>query len=230
MDMIIKLPHPLKTETQKKQARLRRKDLEDQLRNSEFGIAYIDAQEDVINLGRPLENNLWQQANELQDSLYKQLGLTPEVFDGTADYMVMNNYYNRTITPVLAAITESMERVFLSKNARTRGECIKYFRDPFRLIAIDELADLADRFLRNEIMSSNELRGELGLKPVNDPRADELRNKNLNPTDGVYYPSTDNEMNLQNQMAAQQMMEGQMPPEEYGGYDEGTGAGEYGEQ
>lgn len=220
LDIIIQLPYTLKSETRLEQANQRRKNLEEQLKNSELGIGYIDSTEKVIQLGRTLENNLWKQAQDLTDMLYSQMGLSPTIFDGTADYNVLNNYYNRVIDPILVAISEAMCRVFISKNARTRGETIKYFRDPFRLIPINELADMADRFTRNEILSSNELRGALGFKPVQDERADELRNKNLNPTDGIYYPSTDNDVNAYNQEQAAEMIEEQpytdydVPPEE----------------
>jgi len=215
LDIIIQLPYALKSETRLEQANQRRKNLEDQLKNSELGIGYIDSTEKVIQLGRTLENNLWKQAQDLTDMLYSQMGLSPTIFDGTADYNVMNNYYNRVIDPILVAISEAISSVFISKNARTRGETIKYFRDPFRLVPVTEIADMGDRFTRNEILSSNELRGALGFKPINDARADELRNKNLNPTEGVYYPSTDDAVNAYNQDQAYQMMgQEQMPPEE----------------
>lgn len=216
LDIIIQLPYTLKSETKLEQANQRRKNLEEQLKNSELGIGYIDSTEKVIQLGRTLENNLWKQAQDLTEMLYSQMGLSPTIFDGTADYNVMNNYYNRTVDPILVAISEAISSVFISKNARTRGETIRYFRDPFRLIPVDELANMADRFTRNEILSSNELRGALGFKPINDPRADEVRNKNLNPTDGVYYPSTNNDVNAYNQQQAEEMMgqEQQMYPEE----------------
>lgn len=190
LDIIIQLPYALKTEAKLEQANIRRKILEDQMKNSELGIGYIDASEKVIQLGRTLENNLWKQAQELEDKLYAQLGLSPEVFNGTADYMVMNNYFNGTIVPILRAITESMRRVFISRNAQTRGETVMYFRDPLKSLSIADVADVGDRLTRNEILSPNEFRGALGYRPNPDPKSDELRNRNIAPTEGYDYPST----------------------------------------
>lgn len=190
LDIIIQLPYALKTEAKLEQANIRRKNLEDQLKNSELGIGYIDASEKVIQLGRTLENNLWKQAQELEDKLYAQLGLSPEVFNGTADYLVMNNYFNGTIVPILRAITESMRRVFISRNAQTRGETVMYFRDPLKSLSIADVADVGDRLTRNEILSPNEFRGALGYRPNPDPKSDELRNRNIAPTEGYQYPTT----------------------------------------
>lgn len=186
LDLIIQLPYVIKTEARREQAENRRKDIEAQLAGSRYGIAYTDGTERITQLNRSVENNLWTQVKELTSMLYNQLGLTQAIFDGTADEKQLTNYYNRTIDPILSAISEEMMRKFLTKTARTQGQAIKYFRDPFRLVAINEIAEMADKFTRNEILSSNELRAEIGFRPVDDPRADELRNKNLNeeaPTD-----------------------------------------------
>ena len=162
------------------QAEERRKNLEAQLSGSQLGIGYIDATEQVIQLNRAVENNLWSQAKELQADLYNQLGLTQSIFDGTADEAIMLNYYDRTIKPIMNALTEEIERKWISKNARTRGQAIRYFKDPFRLTPPTQLAEIADKFTRNEIMTSNELRAIIGLKPSSDPRANMLINSNLN--------------------------------------------------
>lgn len=183
LDIIIQLPYVIKSEARLKQAEDRRKQLEDQLNGSKYGIAYTDATEKITQLNRSAENNLMGQIEYLTSMLYSQLGITQDVFDGTADEKTMLNYYNRTIEPILSAITDEMKRKFLTKTARTQGHSIKFFRDPFRLVPVNEMADIADKFTRNEILSSNELRAIVGYKPVNDPRADELRNKNLNMTD-----------------------------------------------
>ena len=153
-----------------------------QLVGSKYGIAYTDGTERITQLNRPVENTLWAQAKELETRLYNQLGLTEAVFDGTADEKTMINYYNRTIDPILSAIADEMMRKFLTKTARTQGQAILYFRDPFKLVPVSELADIADKFTRNEIASSNEIRAEIGWKPAKDPRADELINKNINHT------------------------------------------------
>lgn len=180
LDLIIQLPYVIKTEARREQAENRRKDIEAQLAGSRYGIAYTDGTERITQLNRSVENNLWTQVKELTSMLYNQLGLTQAIFDGTADEKQLTNYYNRTIDPILSAISEEMMRKFLTKTARTQGQAIKYFRDPFRLVAINEIAEMADKFTRNEILSSNELRAEIGFRPIDDPRADELRNKNLN--------------------------------------------------
>lgn len=180
MDLIIQLPYSLKTDLRRNQAEERRKAITDQLMGSKYGIAYIDQAEKIVQLNRPIENTLWQQATDLTAMLYQQLGISDTILNGTADEQTMKNYYNNTIDPVLSAITEEMIRKFLTKTARTQGQSIKYFRDPFKLVPVSQLADIADKFTRNEIASSNELRAEIGWKPSKDPRADELRNKNLN--------------------------------------------------
>lgn len=180
MDLIIQFPYSLKSELRRQQAEERRKAITDQLTGSKYGIAYIDQAEKIVQLNRPIENNLWTQATDLTAMLYQQLGISQSILDGTADEQTMRNYYNNTIDPVLCAITEELIRKFLSKTSRTQGHSIKYFRDPFKLVPVSQLADIADKFTRNEIASSNELRAEIGWKPSKDPRADELRNKNLN--------------------------------------------------
>lgn len=180
LDLIIQLPYVIKTPGRKQQAEIRRKDIEAQLAGSKYGIAFTDGTERITQLNRSVENNLWTQAKELTSMLYNQLGLTQSVFDGTADEKTMINYYNGTIDIILSAITEEMIRKFLTKTARSQGQSIKYFRDPFKLVPVKDLAEIADKFTRNEIATSNEMRSEIGWKPSNDPRADMLRNKNLN--------------------------------------------------
>lgn len=179
LDLIIQLPYIIKTQARQDQAEMRRKSIEAQLINSKYGIAYTDGTERITQLNRPVENNLWAQVKDLTSMLYNQLGLTETIFDGTADEKTMINYYSRTIEPILRAITEEMTRTFLTKTARTQGQSIKYFRKPFQLVPLSELAEIADKFTRNEIATSNEIRAEIGWKPANDPSADELRNKNL---------------------------------------------------
>ena len=180
LDLILQLPYVVKTEARKQQAEIRRKELEDQLTGSKYGVAYTDGTEKVIQLNRAVENNYWTQAKELMTMLYNQLGLTQNIFDGTADEATMLNYYNRTVDPIMLAITEEFRRKFLSKKAISTGQSILYFRDPFRLVPVSELANIADKFTRNEILSSNEVRTEIGYRPSDQPGADELRNKNLN--------------------------------------------------
>ena len=180
LDLIIQLPYVIKSDARRAQAEARRQQIEDQLMGSKYGIAYTDGTERITQLNRSIENNLWTQASDLTAMLWQQLGISQSILDGTADEKVMLNYYDHTINPILTAICEEMIRKFLTKNARTRGQTIKYFRDPFKLVPVSQLADIADKFTRNEIASSNELRAEIGWKPSKDPRADELRNKNLN--------------------------------------------------
>lgn len=180
LDLILQVPYVIKTETRKNQAIQRRDDIANQLKDSKYGIAYTDGTEKITQLNRPAENNLMGQIEYLTSMLYSQLGLAKEIFDGVADEKQMLNYYNRTVEPMLSAIVDSMKRVFLTKTARSQGQTIMFIRDPFRLVPVDNLADIADKFTRNEIISSNEMRGIIGLKPSNDPKADELRNKNLN--------------------------------------------------
>lgn len=179
LDLIIQLPYVLKGEQRIKNAEDRRSTLERQLNNSKLGIGYIDSAEHVIQLNRSLDNNLMKQIEYLQSMLYSQLGITQSILDGTADEKTMLNYFSRTIEPIVFAIACEMRRKFLSKTARTQGQSIFYFRDPFKLVPVTELADIADKLTRNEIASSNEMRQKIGWKPSTDPKADELRNKNL---------------------------------------------------
>lgn len=180
LDLIIQLPYVIKSEARKQQAEARRKDIEMQLTGTKYGIAYTDGTERITQLNRPIENNIMSQVEYLTNMIYAQLGLSQKIFDGTASESEMLNYYNRTIEPILASITEEMSRKFLTKTARTQHHTIRYFRDPFKLVPVNQIADIADRFTRNEILSSNEVRSLIGYKPVDDSRADELRNKNMN--------------------------------------------------
>lgn len=180
LDLIIQLPYVIKSEARRKQAEDRRKDIEMQLSGSKYGIAYADGTERITQLNRPLENNLLKQIEYLTGMLYSQLGITQSILDGTADEKTMLNYYNRTIEPIVSAIVDAMKRRFLTKTARTQGQTISYFRDPFRLVPVIELAEIADKFTRNEIMTSNEIRQVVGMKPSDDPKADQLVNSNLN--------------------------------------------------
>lgn len=180
LDLIIQLPYSVKSPTRKSQANDRVNDIEDQLKNSKYGIAYIDGTEKVTQLNRPLENNLMKQVEYWTNLLFSQLNMTQSILDGTADESTMTNYYARTIEPIISSITDEMKRKFLSKTARTQGQSIEYFIDPFRLIPPKDLAEIADKFTRNEIMTSNEFRQIIGRKPSDDPRADLLRNRNLN--------------------------------------------------
>lgn len=180
LDLIIQLPYVIKSEMRKEQAEHRRRQIEEQLTGSKYGIAYTDGTERITQLNRAVENNLWTQASDLTAMLYQQLGISQTILDGTADEQVMLNYYDHTINPILTAICEEMMRKFLTKTARKQGQAIKYFRDPFKLVPVSQIADIADKFTRNEIASSNEVRAVIGWKPAKDPRADELRNKNLN--------------------------------------------------
>lgn len=183
LDLIIQLPYVTKSPQKQAEAKRRRKEIEDQLSTSKLGIAYTDGTEKVTQLNRSLDNNLWTQVKELTEQLYSQLGVTPSILDGTADEATRINYFNSTIEPICSAIVDEFERKFLTKTARTQGQAIVFFRDPFKLVPVSQLADIADKFTRNEIMTSNEIRGEIGMKPVKDPKADMLMNKNLNMTD-----------------------------------------------
>ena len=188
LDMIIKLPYAIKGTTRQRQAEERRKKIEDQLTDSKYGIAYIDGTESITQLNRPVENNLMKQIEYLTNLLFSQLGLTQAILDGTADEKTMLNYYNRTIEPILSGITDEMKRKFLTKTARTQGQTIKFFRDPFKLVPVTEIAEIADTLTRNEIASSNEIRQIMGWKPSSDPKADELRNSNISaPNDEREY-------------------------------------------
>ena len=180
LDLIIQLPYVIKTEARRQQAENRRKDIENQLAGSKYGIAYTDGTERITQLNRSVENNLMKQIEYLTSMLYSQLGITTTILDGTADEQTMLNYNNRTIEPILSAIVDEMKRKFLTKTARSQRQSIAFFRDPFRLVPVNNLAEIADKFTRNEIMTSNEFRQIVGMKPSKDPRADELRNKNLN--------------------------------------------------
>lgn len=180
MDLIIQLPYTVRSDARKAQAEERRKDIEMQLVGSKYGIAYADATERITQLNRPVENNIMAQIEYLTNMIYSQLGMSQKIFDGTADDVEMLNYNNRTIEPILSSITDEMTRKFLTKTARTQHHTIKFFRDPFKLVPVSQIAEIADKFTRNEILSSNEVRSIIGYKPVDDIRADELRNKNLN--------------------------------------------------
>lgn len=193
LDLIIQLPYMIKHEAKRKQAEERRRQIEMQLAGSKYGIAYIDGTEKITQLNRSVENNLLKQIEYLSNVVYSQLGLTTSVFDGTADEKTMLNYYNRTIEPVLSALVDEMKRKFLTKTARTQGQSITFFRDPFRLVPTNDLAELADKFTRNEIVTSNEFRQVLGFKPSDDPRADELRNSNLNASPDEEHMNVDGE-------------------------------------
>ena len=184
LDLIIQLPYIVKSDARRQQAEKRRKDIEMQLTSSKYGIAYTDGTEHITQLNRAVENNLMSQVEYLTSMLYSQLGITKEVMDGSADEKTMLNYYNRTIEPILASIVDEMKRKFLTKTARSQKQSILFFRDPFKLVPVADLAEIADKFTRNEIMSSNEVRQVVGLKPVDSASADELRNKNLNPISG----------------------------------------------
>lgn len=194
LDLIIQLPYVIKTEARKKQAEDRRKDIEQQLKGSKYGIAYTDGTERITQLNRPVENNLLKQIEYLTNLMYSQLGITQAVMDGTADEKTMLNYNNRTIEPIVSAIVDSMKRTFLSKTARTQGKSIMAFRDPFKLVPVSEIAKIADTFTRNEIMTSNEIRQLVGMKPFDDPKADQLINSNISqpaediPMDEGMYP------------------------------------------
>ena len=179
LDLIIQLPYVIKTDARRKQAEDRRKDIEMQLSGSKYGIAYTDGTERITQLNRPVENNLLKQIEYLTNMLYSQLGITQSVMDGTADEKTMLNYTNRAIEPILAAIVEGMHRTFLTRNARANREAIKSFTDPFKLVPVGSIAEIADKFTRNEIMTSNEIRQVIGMKPSEDPKADQLVNSNI---------------------------------------------------
>lgn len=197
LDLIIQLPYVIKSQNRKDQAETRRKEIEAQLTGSKYGIAYTDGTEHITQLNRPVENNLLKQIEYLMGLLYGQLGLTEEVLKGTADEKVMLNYYNRTIEPILSAISQEFKRKFLTKTARSQGQSIEFYRNPFRLVPVNDMAEIADKFTRNEIMTSNEIRQVIGMKPSDDPKADELRNSNLYQDEGM-------------------MPEEEMPADEYG--------------
>lgn len=188
LDLIIQLPYVIKSEARRNQAESRRKDIENQLAGSKYGIAYTDGTEKITQLNRPVENNLMKQIEYLTNMLYSQLGITQSILDGTANERTMLNYYNRTIEPIISAIVDEIKYKFLTKTARTQMQDIVYFRNPFKLVPINELAEISDKFTRNEIASSNEIRQIIGWKPSDDPGADELRNKNLNQSNEETQP------------------------------------------
>lgn len=184
LDLIIQLPYVIKTEARRQQAENRRKDIENQLSGSKYGIAYTDGTEHITQLNRSVNNNLMSQIEYLTSMLYSQLGITQSILDGTADEKTMLNYNNRTIEPIISAIVDEMKRKFLTKTARSQHQSISFFRDPFKLVPVNDIAEIADKFTRNEIMTSNEIRQVVGMKPSEDSRADELRNKNLSAPSG----------------------------------------------
>ena len=185
LDLIIQLPYAVRGDLKKQQAEDRRKTIEDQLTNSKYGIAYADSTERITQLNRPIENNLMKQIEYLTSMLFSQLGITQSIMDGTADEKTMLNYYSRTIEPVVAAVVDEMKRKFLTKTARSQNQSIMYFRDPFKLVPVKEMAEIVDKFTRNEVATSNEMRQAIGWKPSNDPKADQLINSNLNHPEEV---------------------------------------------
>lgn len=188
LDLVIQLPYTVRTEAKQQYAEKRRAEIEKQLTNSKYGIAYIDATEHITQLNRPIENNLLSQIEYLTNTMYSQLGITPEILNGTADEKTMLNYYNRIIEPILSTFADEFKRKFLSKKARSLGQSIMFIRDPFKLVPVSSIADIADKFTRNEILSSNEIRGLIGFKPADDPEADKLRNSNLNHNENEKFP------------------------------------------
>ena len=203
MDLIIQLPYVIKTQARRNQAESRRKDIENQLAGSKYGIAYTDGTERITQLNRSVENNLMKQIEYLTSMLYSQLGITQSVLDGTADEQTMLNYNNRTIEPIISAIVDEMKRKFLTKTARTQGQTITFFRDPFKLVPVNDIAEIADKFTRNEIMTSNEIRQIVGMKPSDDPKADQLVNSNISQPTEENSESSDNPLleeggNIQN--------------------------------
>lgn len=191
LDLIIQLPYVIKTEARRQQADQRRKDIEMQLAGSKYGIAYTDGTERITQLNRPVENNLMKQIEYLTNMLYSQLGITQTILDGTADDKTMLNYYSRTIEPIVSAIVDEMKRKFLTKTARSQRQSIQFFRDPFKLVPINDIAEIADKFTRNEIMTSNEIRQIVGMKPSDDPNADVLRNSNISQPNANQIPQGD---------------------------------------
>ena len=202
LNLIIQLPYVIKTAARRQQAEERRKDIEEQLSGSKYGVAYTDGTEHVVQLNRPVDNNLMSQIEYLTSMLYSQLGLTQGIMDGSADEKTMQNYYTRTIEPILSAIVDEMKRKFLTKTARSQKQSILFFRDPFKLVPVGEIAEISDKMTRNEIMTSNEIRQKIGMKPSTDPKADELRNSNLSApaenTKTSQPTTTPKEVNVQN--------------------------------
>lgn len=209
LDLIIQLPYTIKTPTRQKQAEQRRKEIEMQLAGSKYGIAYTDGTEKIIQLNRAVESNLMPQVEYLTSTLYSQLGITTGILDGSADEQTMMNYYSRSIEPCIAAIVDGMKVKFLTKTARTQRQSIVYFRDPFRLVPTSNLAELADKFTRNEIMSSNEFRQIVGLLPSNDPKADELRNKNLNASSDQTFADAHENAEADSQIIREEIQNGE---------------------
>lgn len=199
LDLIIQLPYVIKTEARRQQAENRRKDIENQLSGTKYGIAYTDGTERITQLNRSVNNNLMSQIEYLTSMLYSQLGITQSILDGTADEKTMLNYNNRTIEPIASAIVGEMKRKFLTKTARSQLQSISFFRDPFKLVPVNEIAEIADKFTRNEIMTSNEIRQVIGMKPSDDPRADELRNKNLSAPSEDKVPNSEVQLNDENE-------------------------------
>ena len=200
LDLIIQLPYVIKTEARRQQAEARRKDIEMQLAGSKYGIAYTDGTERITQLNRSVENNLMKQVEYLTNLLFSQLGITQTILDGTADEKTMLNYYSRTIEPIVSAIVDEMNRKFLTKTARTQKQKILFFRDPFKLVPINDIAEIADKFTRNEILTSNEIRQMVGFKPSKDPKADQLINSNLNhPEDKLENPTKNLSKGVENQ-------------------------------
>lgn len=200
LDLIIQLPYTVKTETKRQQAESRRESMESQLQNSKYGVAYIDSTERVIQLNRPVDNNLMSQIEYLTRMLYSQLGISQGIMEGTADDQTRLSYDTRIVEVILTALVEEMRRKFLTKTARSQSQSIEFFRDPFKLVPVAQLAEIADKFTRNEIMSSNEVRQEIGMKPSKDPKADELRNKNLSaPSNGPKVEAASTNLKEENQ-------------------------------
>ena len=197
LDLIIQLPYVIKTDARRQQAEQRRKDIEMQLAGSKYGIAYTDGTERITQLNRSVDNNLMKQIEYLTSMLYSQLGITQAILDGSADDKTMLNYYNRTIEPIVSSIVDEIQRKFLTKTAITQKQAILYFRDPFRLVPVNEIAEIADKFTRNEIMTSNEIRQIVGMKPSKDPNADELRNKNLSQSNEMIKEKQPDNNNLE---------------------------------
>ena len=194
LDLIIQLPYVIKTEARRQQAELRRKDIEMQLAGSKYGIAYTDGTERITQLNRSVENNLMKQVEYLTNLLYSQLGITQTILDGTADEQTMLNYYSRTIEPIISAIVDEMKRKFLTKTARTQLQSIAFFKDPFKLVSVNSIAEIADKFTRNEIMTSNEIRQIIGMRPSKDPKADKLINSNISQPKDEQTESSDNNL------------------------------------
>lgn len=200
LDLVVQLPYTIKGEARRAQANERRKELEDQLANSKYGIGYIDATEHITQLNRSVENNLLKNVEYLQSNLFSQLGMTQAILDGTADEQTMLNYYSRTIEPIANAIIEEMTRKFLTRTARSQHKAIRYFRDPFKLIPVGQIAEIADKFTRNEVLTSNEIRQKIGIKPSKDPKADQLINSNISqPAEEARYPNYQETEDSQNE-------------------------------